>query len=90
MAHHMESFKDRYVVVDTDSNFIYIGKLKIIDRDYIVLNDVDVHDSRESPSVKEKYLIDSKRYGVRVNRRKVYIRMEKVISLSALDDIIEY
>lgn len=83
-------YTDQYIVVDTKSDFIYIGKLKRISSSYITLGDVDVHDSRETSTMKEKYILDSKKYGVRQNRRLVHVRLDEVISISSLDDIIEY
>ncbi len=83
-------YMDQYIVVDTRSDFIYIGKLKKISTSYITLGEVDVHDSKETSTLKEKYILDSKKYGVRQNRRLVHVRMDEVISISSLDDIIEY
>ena len=83
-------YRDEYVVVDTKSPFIFIGKLLDTSHHFITLKDVDVHDRSESPSLNEKYIIDSKKYGVRVNRRLVHIRFDEVISLSSLNDIVEY
>ncbi|MFH0845682.1 MAG: hypothetical protein ABIG67_04225 [Pseudomonadota bacterium] len=83
-------YRDQCVVVDTASHFLFIGTLHDVTDTFITLRDADVHDSRESPSVKEKYILDSKKYGVRLNRKRVHIRFEEVISLSLLDDIIEY
>lgn len=84
------SYREKYVVVDTKSNFLYIGKLGDMDDRFLVLKDADVHDCRESPSMNEKYIIDAKRYGVRVNRALVHIRLAEVVSVSLLDHVIEY
>ena len=83
-------YQDQYIVVDTSSDFIFIGKLMEIDRNFVTLKDADVHDRRDSPSINEKYIMDSKTYGVRRSRRRVHIRFDTVISISALDDVIEY
>ena len=83
-------YQNQYIVVDTSSDFIFIGKLMDIDEYFVTLVEADVHDRRESPSMNEKYIMDSKMYGVRCNRRRVHIRLDRVISISALDDVIEY
>ena len=83
-------YRERDIVLDTDSFFLFIGKLDDVRGDFIVLRDADVHDRRESPSMNEKYLIESKKFGIRVNRKLVHIRIQEVISLSLLDDIVEY
>ena len=90
--HHKEilSYRDKNVVVDTTSHFLFIGKLIEVSDHFITLGDTDVHDSRESPTTKEKYIIDSKKLGVKANRRRVHIRFQEVISISALEDVIEY
>ncbi len=84
------TYRNKYIVVDTNSNFLYIGKLDDISEHFLILRDADVHDCRESPSLNEKYLIDAKKYGVRCNRKLVHIRLEEVISMSLLDNVIEY
>lgn len=83
-------YRDKYIVVDTNSYFIYIGKLQEVSEGFVTLKDADVHDCRQSSSMNEKYILDSKKYGVRSNRKLVYIRLEEVISVSLLDDVIEY
>jgi hypothetical protein len=83
-------YRNEYIVVDTKSPFIFIGKLVDTSHYFITLKDVDVHDRSESPSMNEKYVLDSKKYGVRVNRRLVHIRLDEVISVSSLNDIVDY
>lgn len=84
------SYLEKYIVVDTNSYFLYIGRLQEVGDHFMTLKDADVHDCRESPSANEKYIIDSKKYGVRCNRRLVHIRLEEIISVSLLEDVIEY
>jgi small nuclear ribonucleoprotein (snRNP)-like protein len=84
------SYRDKNVVVDTNSNFLYIGKLEDVGDRFLILRDADVHDCRESPSMNEKYIMEAKKFGVRCNRKRVHIRLEEVISMSLLDDVIEY
>ncbi|MGD8984738.1 MAG: hypothetical protein PVI53_11970, partial [Desulfobacteraceae bacterium] len=84
------SYCDKNVVVDTNSNFLYIGKLEDVGDHFLILKDADVHDRRESPSMNEKYIMEAKKLGVRCNRKRVHIRIEEVISMSLLEDVIEY
>ena len=83
-------YKDALVVVDTASYFMFIGKLVEVTERLLTLEDADVHDRRESPSSNEKYVMESKKYGVRINRKHVHIRFEEVVCISRLDDVIEY
>jgi hypothetical protein len=83
-------YKDALVVVDTASYFMFIGRLVDVNERFLTLEDADVHDRRESPSTNEKYVVESRKYGVRMNRKRVHIRFDEVICLSRLDDVIEY
>jgi hypothetical protein len=80
----------RIVVIDTNSSYLYIGTLAEVTDHFLKLRDVDVHDRTETPTTKEKYILDAKRYGVKCNRREVSIRKEVVTSFSLLDDILDY
>ena len=84
------AYRDRPIVVDTSSDFLYIGKLLDVSDYFIRLADADVHDRKESLSMNEKYIIDAKKYGIRCNRKIVLIRLEKVISFSLLEDVVDY
>lgn len=83
-------FVGQLVVVDTDSHFVYIGTLKEVRDHFVVLSEVDVHDTRQSTSTKEQYVMDTKRFGVKTNRREVSVRKSLVVSLSRLDDVVLY
>lgn len=78
------------VVVDTDSMFVYLGTLDRVEDHFVVLKDVDAHDRRESPSTKEQYIMDTKKFGVKPNRREVSVRKQMVVSVSKLEDILGY
>lgn len=83
-------YRGQTVVVDTDSHYLYIGKLLGVSGPFITLGEADVHDRRESSSMNEKYVLESKKYGVRSNRREVHIRFQRMVSYSLLDDVIDY
>lgn len=85
-----EQFLNKVIVVDTNTHFIYIGAVEKTDSDFITLVDVDCHDSDQTQTTKEKYLIDIKKCGIKPNRKKVYIRKQFIISISSLEDILEY
>ena len=84
------AYRGMNMVVDTASDFVYLGKLYDVNDHFIRLTEADVHDRGESPSMNEKYVIDAKKYGIRSNRKLVLIRLEKVLSFSLLEDIVEY
>ncbi|MGQ0634310.1 MAG: hypothetical protein ACT4QC_06855 [Planctomycetaceae bacterium] len=78
----------REVVVDVSSQYIYLGKLAGHDHKYLILEQADVHDLRDTSTTRENYIVDSKRHGIRENRVRVYVRVGEVVSLSALDEVI--
>ncbi len=61
MREALKQFLNKKLVVDTRSSWIYIGTLENIGDNSIELSDVDVHDSKDTPTTKEIYLLDSKK-----------------------------
>lgn len=80
----------REVVLDTRGPIVYIGRLESADDHFVTLADVDVHDMLDGRTPKEKYILDARKFGVKQNRRRVFVRREEVVSLSLLEDVIEY
>lgn len=78
------------VVVDTNSNFVYIGTLSRVIEHFVELKDADAHDRGEGLSTKEQYVMESKRFGVKPNRKEVSVRKSAIVSLSRLDDVLLY
>jgi len=86
----LESLIGQQVVVDTRGPYLYIGTLDRIDSNSLLLTEVDVHDTRESSTSNELYLIQSLKMGVRPNRRAVYVISKEIVSISRLSDIVPY
>lgn len=85
----VEELIGREVVMDVVGQYVYLGTLIGHDAHYLVLQEADVHDLRDTATTRELYVLESRRHGIRANRRRVYVRREEVISISALDDVIE-
>lgn len=79
----------RQVVLDVSSLYIFIGTLAGADHRYLILDEADVHDLRDSKTTRELYVLDCKRHGIGANRRRVLVRRDEVVSLSALEDVVE-
>lgn len=77
-------------MVDTTSNLVYLGRFAGQQGPFLLLEDADVHDRRESSSTNEKYIMETRRHGVKVNRKRVWLRVETVLSISSLSDIVQY
>jgi hypothetical protein len=81
---------EQVVVVDTASPFIYVGTLARVEDHFLVRRQADAHDRSEGSSTKEQYVMDTKRFGVKANRKEVAIRKAVVVSISRLDDVVLY
>jgi len=90
MKETLRTLVGKDVVVDTRSPWVYIGRLETVEADSLLLHDVDVHDSGETPTPKERYVLDSCQSGIKANRRSVYVNLEYVVSVSPLDEVIRY
>ncbi len=84
----LEQLRGREIVIDVSPPFVYLGKLTGYDEKYLVLEPADVHDLRDTSTTRENYVVDSRRFGIRTNREKVFVRMSEVVSVSALEDVI--
>ena len=87
------SFDDllgKQVVLDTDGPVLYIGILASVDDDWVHMEEVDVHHMSDSVTGREKYIIDTRALGVRANRKRASVRLERVVGVSLLEDILEF
>ena len=76
------------VVLDMIAPYVYLGRLSSCDMHYLVLDEADVHDLRDTTTTRENYVVDSRRLGIRTNRQRVLVRLDQVISVSRLDAVI--
>ncbi len=83
-----QHFLNREVVLDLRSMFVCLGTFIGEDHRYLILENADIHDLRDTATTREKYVIDSKTHGVRPNREKVLINSDEVVGISLLDDVI--
>lgn len=85
----LERLSGRAVVLDVRSTYVIVGTLVGQDHRYLILEDADVHDLRDSASTREMYVVEIKRHGVGTNRKRVLVNRDEVVSVSALDDVVE-
>ena len=90
MKETLQELIGKDVVVDTRSPWMYIGRLESVQADSLLLSDVDVHDSGETPLPKERYVLASCETGIKANRRSVYVNLEYVVSVSPLSEVIQF
>jgi small nuclear ribonucleoprotein (snRNP)-like protein len=89
-AEELKQFVGKEVVVDTSTPLFYIGELESIDEHFMTIKNCDVHDINEGSSTKEVYCIEARKHGVKMNRLRVKVRKALVVSISTLEDVIEY
>jgi len=77
------------VVLDTGGPMIYLGRLSSYDEAGFWLENADVHNCMEGHAPREQYVAESRRDGIRVNRNRVFVYRQKVMSISALIDVVE-
>jgi hypothetical protein len=86
----LEPYLGQPVVVDTATPLIYIGTLSEVGKAFVTLEEVDVHDTSEGGSTKEIYALESRKFGIKKNRLFTKVRIDVIISICRLEDIIEY
>lgn len=82
-----DDYVNQAVVVDTSGSFVYLGKLKTVQCDFIELENADVHDIHDSNSTKENYLRNALVTGIRPNRKSCRIDKNKIISITLFSEI---
>lgn len=84
----LSQFQGQCVVLDVDAPFVYVGMLVESREGYLLLEDADAHDLRDTATTREKYVVDCAEHGVRPNRKQVYVDRRRVIGISRLEDVI--
>ena len=80
---------DHEVVVDVRSPYVMLGTLRAADERYVILEEADVHDLRDTQTSRELYVLESRRHGIRANRRRVLVNRDEVVCISRLADVVE-
>jgi hypothetical protein len=87
MSDWLKPYLGRVVVCDLDEFYLVIGTLAELGSDHVVFTDADLHDHREANSTKEVYILESRKIGVRVNRRRLTVPTRRLVAISGLDEI---
>lgn len=78
----------REVVLDTAGSLVYLGKLTALSDAGFWLEQADLHNVDEGHATREQYIAESARDGIRVNRNRVFVLRNTVVSISALADVV--
>jgi hypothetical protein len=76
------------LVFDMVSPWVYVGRLVEAKRDYLVLDDADAHDLRDTSTTRERYILNCREHGVSHNRTRVWISLREVVGFSRLEDVL--
>ncbi len=87
MKNDLKNFIGQEIVIDTDSSWTYLGRLDDITDNCAVLSNVDVHDAQDTSTTREVYVMESRRTGIKANRNRVYVCLDRIVSFSSLNSI---
>ena len=87
-CHYFDELVGKTIVVDLSSLYVIVGTLIGQDQHYLSLENVDVHDLRDTATTRELYVHEIGLHGVAANRSRTLVSRTEVVSLSALEDII--
>ncbi len=76
------------VVIDCAHPYVAIGTLQNVRTDFLELVDADMHDLRDSSTSRENYLVKTARHGVIPTRALLVFRMEHVVGISPLAEVV--
>jgi hypothetical protein len=85
---HLSALLGEVIVADLRSTYVCLGTLVDFDSLYLVFEDADLHDFRDSSATREVYVYDSVRLGIRRNRARVLVRRDEVIAVARFTDIL--
>ncbi len=84
----LDSLRHQAVVVDLTSPYVVLGTLIGEEGAYLILEDADVHDLRDSTTTREQYVVEARRHGIQANRKCTRLRQEEVVCIAKLEDVI--
>jgi hypothetical protein len=85
----LDEMLSQEVVIDMSSTFVCIGTVTRFDDQFIELKDADVHDLRDTETSRENYVVESKRTGIKRNRRRVLVDRKKIVAIAPLRDVVD-
>ena len=89
LSETFQKFVGRRVVLDTAGSIVYLGVLREATSVGLWLENADLHDCREGHASKEVYVYEAKTHGIRTNRKRLFVMRSTVISIAALEDVVQ-
>ena len=66
-----------------------IGRLARAEDDLLEMHDADLHDLRDTDTTRELYVVKAARYGIQANRTILLVRLDDVLGVARLDDVVK-
>jgi hypothetical protein len=85
----LEEYIGEKVVVDLRSSYVCLGKLYKVHEHFLELQDADFHDLRDTQSTRENYIAASCATGIKRNRKKVLLKLDEMVAISCLSDVVD-
>lgn len=85
----LEEFMNQEVVIDMSSSYVCIGTATRFDEQFIELKHADVHDLRDTDTSRENYIVESKKTGIKRNRRRVFVVRREIVAIALLRDVVD-
>jgi hypothetical protein len=73
---------------DCVSPYVAVGTLVRVAPEYLELKDADMHDLRDTDTTREIYLVKTARLGVQHTREVLVFRMDQLVGISRLEDVV--
>lgn len=84
----LATYLNQVVVADLDEMYLVIGTLVAVDEWHLSFVDADLHDHHEANCTKDVYLLETRKLGIRANRRRVDIPRHRLLALGRLEDVL--
>ncbi len=76
------------VIIDTDSNFAYVGELVETSDHFVRLRGVSIYDRHEARISLDKFVVECATYGAPAAREEILVLLPRVVAVSRLSDVI--
>lgn len=85
--HPLSELMGELVVVDARSPYVFLGRLVGESDTFLTLDEVDVHDLRDTTTTREQYVLNVRAHGIRPNRQRSWVNLREVVGISRLEDV---
>ena len=76
------------VIIDASSRYVFLGQLQEQTALFVILVEADAHDLRDTSTTRDSYVLDARRHGITANRREVWVRIDEIVAIARLSDVV--